>query len=267
MTTTPRRLALTALRHLWRRWVFSAFAANRHAIASTYIRGEGIEIGALHQPLRLPRGAKVRYVDRQSTKELARHYPEADTKRIVSVDIVDDGERLARVADCSQDFVIANHFLEHCQDPIGAIKNMLRVLRAGGVLYLAVPDKRYSFDADRPVTSLDHLLRDHNQGPEDSRRAHVEEWVRLVLKCDDAEIAEKEIERLIETDYSIHYHVWTPTEIIELVLFLKKMLYFEVEIMFRDEGEVVFVLKKETRESLTTNRARWTPSTGWSSIR
>ena len=37
---------------------------------------------------------------------------------------MDDGERLATIADATQDFVIANHFLEHCQDPLGALGNM-----------------------------------------------------------------------------------------------------------------------------------------------
>jgi hypothetical protein len=48
--------------------------------------------------------------------------------------------------------------------PTVALGNMIRVLRPGGVLYLAVPDKRYTFDADRPVTPTDHLLRDHREG-------------------------------------------------------------------------------------------------------
>ena len=33
----------------------------------------------------------------------------------------------------------------------------------GSILYLAVPDKRYTFDADRPVTPTDHVLRDYQE--------------------------------------------------------------------------------------------------------
>jgi ubiquinone/menaquinone biosynthesis C-methylase UbiE len=40
------------------------------------------------------------------------------------------------LADSSQDFVIANHLLEHLPDPIGALKEWYRVLRAGGTLFL-----------------------------------------------------------------------------------------------------------------------------------
>jgi hypothetical protein len=113
---------------------------TRETIARTYLRGEGIEIGALHRPLPVPKNARVKYVDRVSRRELANQYPELDPRQMVDVDIVSDGETLDSVADESQDFVIANHFLEHCQNPILAVENMLRVLRLEGIAYLAVPD-------------------------------------------------------------------------------------------------------------------------------
>jgi predicted SAM-dependent methyltransferase len=56
------------------------------------------------------------------------------------VDVVDDDERVSTIGDATQDLVIANHFLEHYEDPLGALGIMIRVLRPGGVLYLAVPD-------------------------------------------------------------------------------------------------------------------------------
>src|SRR5690349_3408731 len=130
---------------------------SRETVAEAYLRGEGIEIGALHMPLRVPEAARVKYVDRMDVEGLRTHYPELGDQEIVNVDIIADGERLESVSDATQDFVIANHFIEHCQDPIGALLNMFRVLKPGGVLYLAIPDKRCSFDVDRPVTTLDHL--------------------------------------------------------------------------------------------------------------
>ena len=133
---------------------------DRVTIARTYLRGNGIEIGALNAPLQLPLKARARYVDRLPVEELRRHYPELAAWKLVDVDVVDDGERLEKIEDGSQSFVTANHFLEHCQNPILALENMLRVVREGGIVYLAVPDKRYTFDRDRPVTSFEHLKRD-----------------------------------------------------------------------------------------------------------
>lgn len=115
---------------------------DRESIANAYLVGNGIEIGPLHNPLRVPPQARVQYVDRMPVAQLREQYPELHRDRLVSADIIDDGERLESVQDASQDFVIANHFLEHCQNPIETISNMLRVLKPGGVLYICIPDKR-----------------------------------------------------------------------------------------------------------------------------
>jgi predicted SAM-dependent methyltransferase len=79
--------------------------------------------------------------------------------------VVDDGARLASFADASQDFVIANHMLEHVEDPIAALEHQLRVLKPGGILYLTLPDARHSFDSPRQRTTVEHLLRDHHDSP------------------------------------------------------------------------------------------------------
>ncbi|HKR01922.1 MAG TPA: glycosyltransferase [Pyrinomonadaceae bacterium] len=223
---------------------------NRRLIANTYLQGQGIEIGALHNPLEVPKAAKVRYVDRMHAAELRRHYPELEALPLVPVDIISDGERLEVFEDETQDFVIANHFLEHCQNPINALMNMLRVLRPGGVLYLAVPDKRFTFDADRPVTTLEHLLRDYAEGPEWSKEQHFREWARLVSKAEGEAAMKAEAARLMELDYSIHFHVWTQAEIMEVLLALKERFNarFEIELLLQNgHHEVIAVLRKEEK--------------------
>jgi SAM-dependent methyltransferase len=102
---------------------------SRAEVADAYLAGDGIEIGALHQPLAVPERARVSYVDRLPVEELRRHYRELDGLPLVDVDIVTDGERLAPLGDDTQDFVIANHMLEHCENPLGALLHMFRVLR------------------------------------------------------------------------------------------------------------------------------------------
>ena len=217
---------------------------NRETIANTYIKGRGIEIGALHMPLSVPRSAQVRYVDRMSVDRLRNHYPELNDKKFVNVDMIADGERLETIPNSTQDFVIANHFLEHCQNPIGALLAMFRVLKPGGVLYLAIPDKRCSFDADRPVTTLDHIIRDYDEGPDWSRRQHYEEWTRLVDKVADEAEARRQTDAALARSYSIHFHVWTQAEMLELIVALRKMAPFELELCLRHDAEVIFVLRR-----------------------
>jgi hypothetical protein len=65
---------------------------------------------------------------------------------------VDDGERLEKVEDASAGFLIANHMLEHCENPLGMLRNDLRKVAHGGWLYYAMPDMRCCFDIARPPT-------------------------------------------------------------------------------------------------------------------
>jgi predicted SAM-dependent methyltransferase len=77
----------------------------------------------------------------------------------VEIDVIDDGSRLASFGDQSIDFVVANHVLEHLEDPVAALHHWLRVLRPRGVLFLTLPDAQHTpFDAARERTSVEHLL-------------------------------------------------------------------------------------------------------------
>lgn len=201
------------------RLALSVRLRRRQRLASGYLCGSGLEIGALHLPLPLPPGATAKYVDRAVREELRAQHPELEPFEIVEPDLIDDGELLATVADGSQDFVVANHFIEHCEDPIGAIGNQLRVLRPGGHVVMAVPERRRSFDRARPPTSIEHLLRDHREGPAASRSQHYEEWVRLVEEV-PPERARERAARAEQRRQRIHFHVWSREEFRALLEFL-----------------------------------------------
>jgi SAM-dependent methyltransferase len=79
----------------------------------------------------------------------------------VEVDYIDDGFTLSTIPSASQDFLIANHVLEHSPDPIGALLNWSRVLKPDGILFFSVPIGSESFDKGRQITMVDHLTEDH----------------------------------------------------------------------------------------------------------
>jgi predicted SAM-dependent methyltransferase len=219
--------------------------ARRRRLAKRYLRGSGLEIGALHTPLPLPDGATVRYVDRMDRAGLRAHYPELAEEALVEVDIVDDGETLGTQLDASADFIIANHFIEHAQDPLGTLANHLRVLRPGGILYLAVPDRRRTFDVDRSPTPLEHIVRDHREGPAWSRPMHQEEWARLVDKVPAAEVPAR-VRVLEQSDYSIHFHVWTPSEFNAMLEHAQReqRLPFAIEDLRGNGSEFIAILRR-----------------------
>jgi hypothetical protein len=207
----------------------AAAMAVRRAFAEKYIKGAGIEIGALSEPLWVPAGAKVTYVDRMAASDLRRHYPELDTLPLVEVDLIDDGERLGKVADSSQDFMISNHFLEHTQDPIGTLARHLAVLKPGGVLYMAVPDKRQTFDSKRPETTFEHLVRDWREGSAWSYEGHLREYAALVDGLSGAAL-EARIAFLRRTGYSIHFHVWTGATLADFLTRLDRDLHLPLKL-------------------------------------
>ena len=227
----------------------------RTVFANAYLSGEGIEIGALHQPLAAPPQAHVHYLDRMTTPDLRREYPELAEYDLTEVDIVDNGETLATVAGESQSFIVANHFLEHTEDPVGTIETHLSKLKPGGVLFYAVPDKRFTFDFRRRVTTIEHMVADHEEGPGRSRPEHFREWSRFVLEHEapadagpdwEEHQVEAVAQQLEAQDYSIHMHVWTQAEFLQLIFAIRDRAdgSFDLEAAARVGIEFVVVLRK-----------------------
>jgi hypothetical protein len=230
-----------------------AYLDARAEFAYRFLRGEGLEIGALNRRLPVPAWATARNVDRLATDELRAVYQDLDGTALAKVDVVDDGERLETIAADSQDFIVANHFLEHTEDLIGTLGTHLGKLKPGGVLFYAVPDKRYTFDHRREVTTVEHIVRDYEEGPEGSRREHYDEYGAAVLggesdreAPDFAARAEKYSRELEGSQASIHAHTFTAPSFLALLLEVRERSggAFEVEACARHEAEVVVVLRK-----------------------
>ncbi len=220
---------------------------KRVSLGKKYLLGEGIEIGALHNPLKLAsEKAKVRYMDHFPEDELRAHYPELNGHKFY-VDFVDNGESLKTVSENSIDFIIANHMIEHCRDPIGTIYNHLTKLKTGGILYYAIPDKRYTFDSKRELTTFQHLVGDYRGMNDDF--PHFKEWVQFSESSgltENLEI-EKRSRLLMDSQYSIHYHVWTAQSFKDFLTELASFpggKRFQLICLKRNFVEFIAVLKK-----------------------
>jgi predicted SAM-dependent methyltransferase len=217
---------------------------TRKDVALRYLRGAGIEIGALDYPLRLPRGARVRYVDCLDELGLRQVHNTTlqEGRPLVVPDVVDDGARLESFSDKSLDFVVANHMLEHVEDPIAALHHQLRVLKPGGILYLTLPDARQTFDAPRDRTTPEHLLRDHREGPELSRQQHYEECA-LHIEGQRGESLQVRVREMEREELHPHFHVWEPVTFAAFLGVLE--LPFSLELLQASVGEFLVVLRKQ----------------------
>jgi SAM-dependent methyltransferase len=216
---------------------------------SAWLRGDGIEVGALQVPLVVHREARVRYVDRLTVEEQRRQYPELADGTFVDVDLIASAEDLTGLDDSSQDFVIANHLLEHLEDPIAALLEFQRVLKPGGVLYLGLPDQRQTFDRGRELTSFEHLARDHEEGPLASRRDHYVDWARNVDLVQPSEL-EEYVERCMLDGYSIHFHCWRADTFLDFLVAARERFGLDFEVVafappeHEDDDEFILVLVK-----------------------
>ena len=146
----------------------------------------GLEIGALHHPVVLDQGAKVLYVDHASTEDLrAKYADDPDVGDMVDVDVVWGDQPLRSALDRALgpgelvDFVVASHVIEHVPDPVSWLSEIAEVLRPGGVLALAVPDKRFCFDARRRTSDVADIVEAHlTERSRPSLAATFDFWTR-----------------------------------------------------------------------------------------
>lgn len=211
------------------------------------LSGSGLEIGPLHRPMTKHEKMQVDYVDRCTVAELREHYPELKDLPLVEPQIISDAETLEAVKDNSYDFLIASHVIEHMKNPILSLQNWLRVIKPGGLIYMLVPDKRVTFDAKRVRTLVSHIILDY-YAPSSVR--DFEHYVDYAVHVHNQELdkAITEAKRLVDTDYSIHYHVFMPSDVMSLLSWFSEVIspidILEGPVMSPGSDEFHFLIKK-----------------------
>jgi SAM-dependent methyltransferase len=122
----------------------------------------GAEIGALGSPHVTRNEGRIIYIDHADTSALRSKYkshPNVDVSKIVEVDAVWGRQTLsACMGGSTVDYVLASHVIEHVPDMLTWLEEIRTILRAGGRLRLAIPDRRFTFDYRRRETGLCDLL-------------------------------------------------------------------------------------------------------------
>jgi predicted SAM-dependent methyltransferase len=135
---------------------------SRKITAALHLHGKGLEYGPLHRTLLPKPSFDVVYADYADRDHLVAHYagnPNVDPELIPDIDIVTGGSPVTQfVAERSLDYVVASHVMEHVPDLLGWLDSNLRILKPGGRLALAVPDKRYCFDIRRQSSTVSEIM-------------------------------------------------------------------------------------------------------------
>lgn len=156
------------------------------------LKGKGIEIGAHNKPV--PNITPV-YVDRFW------HF----AGESCLVDVISDAVRLP-FKPVSLDYIAASHLIEHLPNPVQAIFQWFYLLKRGGILYIVIPDARYTFDHRRERTTLEHLVEDYKQNCNECDSTHIDEFTENVdISMLNLGLDASDIERM-QVGCNLHFH-------------------------------------------------------------
>lgn len=130
---------------------------------------------------------------------------------------------------------------------------MLRVLKVGGVIYLAIPDKNYTYDKNRKTSTIKHLISDYINGDDPNyldkdldehyldyfknvtnHVDRIEDPIKLKERCDHAKA----------TSLDVHFHVYEFDQIIELFVVARENFNFNYKILDIIKNELEVLIAK-----------------------
>nr|WP_314897217.1 methyltransferase domain-containing protein [uncultured Flavobacterium sp.] len=123
-----------------------------------------------------------------------------------------EASNLSAIPSEKYDFIIASHCLEHCANTLKTVKEWLRVVKKGGAVLFILPDKRYTFDYNRPITTFKHLLNDLESDVDETDLTHLAEILAVHdLKMDLPAGTKEQFKNRSLANYEnrcLHHHVF-----------------------------------------------------------
>jgi SAM-dependent methyltransferase len=203
-----------------------------YKLALTFVEGKsGLEIGgpsAVFEPgvTPLPIYDRVGSLDNCDLARDTAWAKHADVftfsrKKAPGRNIFRDASDLSSIADQSYDFILSSHNLEHFANPVKALVEWKRVLRAGGALILVLPNYRRTFDHQRTPTAVDHMFQDFERNTTEEDLTHLEEVLEKHDLAIDPGVASAEEFRVRSLDNinnrCLHHHVFDEANSRELL--------------------------------------------------
>jgi SAM-dependent methyltransferase len=171
---------------------------------------------------------------------------------------------LSAIESDKYDFILSSHMLEHSANPLEALSEWLRVLKVEGIIIILVPHKDATFDHQRPVTTLAHLIEDFECQTKEDDLTHLPEILELhdLSKDPGAGTLQSFKERSAKNveNRCLHHHVFDTKLAIQLLDY-KKIQILAVEAILPQHIIVVAqkILDKELlkNEIFTSQDATW----------
>jgi SAM-dependent methyltransferase len=143
-----------------------------------------------------------------------------------------EGNNLEPIQNESYDFLLSSHSLEHFANPLKAVQEWLRKIKKSGTLVLVLPDKRFTFDCNRPITKFKHLLADFENNTSEHDLTHLDEILELHDYRQTPEIKNRTFyyNRSLKNfeNRCLHHHIFDAESLKDIFTF------FNIEFLYQD---------------------------------
>ncbi|MCR5746755.1 MAG: methyltransferase domain-containing protein [Lachnospiraceae bacterium] len=237
----------------------------------------GLEIGPSLRPVASKKdGYNVEIIDHLGKEELVKKYREMglDTSKIETVDYIWDGRSYSELTGKTDhyDYVIASHVIEHTPDLISFLRDCSSMLKTGGILSLAVPDKRYTLDHFRSVSTISEVIDRYVSHANLGTAGALTEYALHVCERNGRTAWSKEIDMILPhrfdfvhssdltkqlykdmTDrpsyHDIHQFVFTPSSFRLLIAELRELELIDLDIyeFYNTVGSEFYISMKKSR--------------------
>ena len=140
---------------------------RQYFASQRYPFGKILELGAFGNPVFLRElGDDVKYLDWFSKQELIEMHASSakqNFERLVDIDFVVKDHNFVPYISDRFNLISASHVIEHIPDLISWLNQLDELLVDGGLVCLAIPDRRYTFDYFRPETEATAVVRAYEE--------------------------------------------------------------------------------------------------------
>lgn len=144
-----------------------------------------------------------------------------DDLQEVGKQIIADGIDLSKIPSETYELMLSSHVLEHIANPLKALFEWKRILKNDGYLVIVLPNMDFTYDRKRPLTTLEHIIKDFENNVTEDDRTHLQEVLDLHDLTNDGTVNsyKEHAERTLNNFQTriVHHHTFRMKLVLEML--------------------------------------------------